>query len=169
MPFSPIRFRGCLCHLVQYDLVQRAATPLELWQILNFHQTFSFVAFVKLYCYDCNPHPELFSVWMSTVWHNQLQIIPRELSHRMMDFIPVENSDYHSINYWNQRFAQEENYEWCGGYINFQMLFNQYVPRTDSILIVGKLIWVACSYSTNTISVCFGCRSSGDTLFERYV
>lgn len=56
-----------------------------------------------------------------------------------MDFIPEENSDYHSINYWNNRFAQEENYEWCGGYSSFQTLFNQYVPKTDSILIVGKL------------------------------
>ncbi|XP_037042449.1 EEF1A lysine methyltransferase 4-like isoform X2 [Bradysia coprophila] len=56
----------------------------------------------------------------------------------MMDYIPVENSDYHSVNYWNQRFAQEENYEWCGGYSTFQTLFNQYVPKTDSILIVGN-------------------------------
>lgn len=56
-----------------------------------------------------------------------------------MDFIPSENSDYHSVNYWNNRFAQEENYEWCGAYDNFKTLINQYVPKTDSILIVGEL------------------------------
>lgn len=72
-----------------------------------------------------------------------------------MDFIPVENSDYHSIDYWNQRFAQEENYEWCGGYSNFQTLFNQYVPRTDSILIVGKSISYMLVIYTGTIDVCF--------------
>ncbi|KAJ6644447.1 EEF1A lysine methyltransferase 4 [Pseudolycoriella hygida] len=55
-----------------------------------------------------------------------------------MAFIPCENSDYHSLNYWNNRFAQEENYEWCGGYSSFQSLFNRYVPKTDSILIVGN-------------------------------
>ncbi|CAG7733068.1 unnamed protein product [Allacma fusca] len=54
------------------------------------------------------------------------------------DFIPEENEDYGNVEYWNSRFAIEENYEWCKGYASFQGLFNQYVPKTDKILIVGN-------------------------------
>ena len=57
-----------------------------------------------------------------------------------MDFIPNENSDYNTVDYWNSRFATEENYEWCQSYSSFQNLFHQYVPKTDNILIVGKTL-----------------------------
>lgn len=55
-----------------------------------------------------------------------------------MSALPETNADYGTHEYWNSRFATEENYEWCKGYEEFRSYFNQYVPKNDRILIVGK-------------------------------
>eukprot|EP00128_Syssomonas_multiformis_P002948 Colp12_sorted_trinity150504_noHs@2968 len=54
-----------------------------------------------------------------------------------MDFAPEHNDEYAKKDYWEERYEQEESYEWFRGYKDFRDLVLKYVKRTDTILMVG--------------------------------
>ena len=50
-----------------------------------------------------------------------------------------DNSDYAKVEYWNERYASEDSYEWCKNYSAFRHLIQQQVRPTDRILMLGNL------------------------------
>lgn len=54
------------------------------------------------------------------------------------DTTAEHNSDYQHVNYWNQRFTNEEQYDWLVTYKDIKLYINQYVPnKLSRILIIG--------------------------------
>jgi 2-polyprenyl-3-methyl-5-hydroxy-6-metoxy-1,4-benzoquinol methylase len=53
-----------------------------------------------------------------------------------MDF-PKKNESYKLKEYWDERFAEEDNFEWCKSYCDFKHLMIQHVRKNDRILMLG--------------------------------
>ena len=47
-------------------------------------------------------------------------------------YIPSDNKDYYEKEYWEQRFAEEESYDWLLTYIDIQEIINELIPRCPS-------------------------------------
>ncbi|CAF0712501.1 unnamed protein product [Brachionus calyciflorus] len=47
------------------------------------------------------------------------------------------NSKYKSLNYWNERYKEENHYEWFGEYEKFKKVIHQQLKQTDRILTLG--------------------------------
>jgi len=47
------------------------------------------------------------------------------------------NEDYLDVDYWNSRYEQEEEFDWCKDYEILKPLLNAKVNRNDSILMLG--------------------------------
>ena len=54
--------------------------------------------------------------------------------------LPKENNVYKNVEYWNERFTKEENYDWCKKYDDFKHLLEGLIHKTDRILILGNTI-----------------------------
>ena len=55
-----------------------------------------------------------------------------------MNGLPENNKDYERLEYWNDRYAQdEESFEWCKSYADFRHLILRHVKRSDRILVLG--------------------------------
>jgi SAM-dependent methyltransferase len=53
-------------------------------------------------------------------------------------FIADDNREYNKKEYWEKRFAEEEEYDWLADYSNVRSLIHRYLPNRDSrILVVG--------------------------------
>ncbi|KAG8368282.1 hypothetical protein BUALT_Bualt15G0029000 [Buddleja alternifolia] len=53
------------------------------------------------------------------------------------DVVPATASAYLDRHYWDQRFAQEEHYEWFKDYSHFRDLILQYIKPSSSVLEIG--------------------------------
>ncbi|KAJ8763350.1 hypothetical protein K2173_002233 [Erythroxylum novogranatense] len=56
---------------------------------------------------------------------------------RQRDFTPSNVLSYLDPQYWDERFSQEEHYEWFKGYSHFRHLIQSYVPTNASVLELG--------------------------------
>ncbi|KAM9323157.1 EEF1A lysine methyltransferase 4 [Pholidichthys leucotaenia] len=54
-----------------------------------------------------------------------------------MDHLPDNNSRYKDIEYWDERYKTEQNYDWLGNFSKFQHILEKHVKKEDSILILG--------------------------------
>lgn len=54
-----------------------------------------------------------------------------------MTHLPVENSRYKDVDYWDERYKTEPCYDWLGGFSKFQHLVKEHMKNEDSILILG--------------------------------
>eukprot|EP01023_Acetabularia_acetabulum_P066065 TRINITY_DN8848_c1_g1_i2.p1 TRINITY_DN8848_c1_g1~~TRINITY_DN8848_c1_g1_i2.p1 ORF type:complete len:222 (-),score=21.31 TRINITY_DN8848_c1_g1_i2:55-720(-) len=54
-----------------------------------------------------------------------------------MTVLPEKTCQYASAEYWDQRFKEEEEREWCQQYEDFKHLLQPLLKPTDLILIVG--------------------------------
>lgn len=54
-----------------------------------------------------------------------------------MSFMPEKNADYSSVTYWNERYKEEESFEWCKSYVAFKDLIHKDVQPSDRILMLG--------------------------------
>lgn len=52
--------------------------------------------------------------------------------------LPDKNENYKDVVYWNQRYSNEEFYEWCKDYAIIKDLIQKHVKKNDLILVVGK-------------------------------
>lgn len=57
---------------------------------------------------------------------------------------PEKNAEYLKPHYWDQRFEQEEQYDWFKGFQDFRSLLLPHLKPTDRILVLG------CGNSTMT-------------------
>lgn len=48
------------------------------------------------------------------------------------------NEDYLDVKYWNSRYEEEAEFDWCKDYDLIKSLINEKVNRNDSILMLGK-------------------------------
>ena len=48
-----------------------------------------------------------------------------------------KNFKYKTIEYWDERYKEEECFEWFGGYDNFKNVIKKYVKESDEILVLG--------------------------------
>ena len=48
-----------------------------------------------------------------------------------------ENEQYASVDYWNNRYTSESEYDWLGDYAVFKDLIHKHVKKSDQILMVG--------------------------------
>ena len=48
-----------------------------------------------------------------------------------------ENEQYASVDYWNERYTNEEEYDWLGDYNVFKELIHRNVSKSERILMVG--------------------------------
>ncbi|KAG8222812.1 hypothetical protein J437_LFUL005018 [Ladona fulva] len=55
----------------------------------------------------------------------------------VMDLIPKSNTSYKDVNYWNERYAIEETYDWFKSYDSFKHLIKENVSLEDNILMLG--------------------------------
>ncbi|XP_048587598.1 EEF1A lysine methyltransferase 4 isoform X2 [Nematostella vectensis] len=51
--------------------------------------------------------------------------------------LPKDNSSYKDKEYWNNRFAKEDTFEWCKSYKEFRHLLRGHVRTCDRVLILG--------------------------------
>ena len=54
-----------------------------------------------------------------------------------MDHVPDDNCRYKDVDYWDERYKTESNYDWLGSFFKFQHLMEEHVKKEDSILILG--------------------------------
>ena len=67
-----------------------------------------------------------------------------------MNTIPDKNENYKEVEYWNDRYATEESYEWCKDYSSVRDIFNSIVDKDMKILVIGKCKGVIiCNYLMN--------------------
>lgn len=48
-----------------------------------------------------------------------------------------ENEQYASVDYWNERYSNEMEYDWLGNFNIFKDLIHKHVEKSDRILMVG--------------------------------
>jgi len=48
-----------------------------------------------------------------------------------------ENEQYASVDYWNERYSNETEYDWLGDYNVFKELIHKHVSKSERILMVG--------------------------------
>ena len=71
-------------------------------------------------------------------------------------YIPTENKDYYEKEYWEQRFAEEETYDWLLTYVDIREIINELIPPCAIISQDGKdqnvqnprILMVGCGNST---------------------
>ena len=51
--------------------------------------------------------------------------------------LPKRNDMYNVKEYWDERFAIEDKFEWCKSYSDFKHLMIQHVKKDDRILVLG--------------------------------
>jgi 2-polyprenyl-3-methyl-5-hydroxy-6-metoxy-1,4-benzoquinol methylase len=51
--------------------------------------------------------------------------------------LPRNNKEYGKKLYWDERFAQEDNFEWLVGYKQVASQLSQFLKSSDKILVVG--------------------------------
>ncbi|XP_067048896.1 EEF1A lysine methyltransferase 4-like [Acropora muricata] len=51
--------------------------------------------------------------------------------------LPDSNSSYKIKEYWDERFSEEDSFEWCKGYSDFKDLLYKHVRKVDRILMLG--------------------------------
>ena len=54
--------------------------------------------------------------------------------------IPQNNEDYRKLEYWDERYKEEESYDWFTGYDSFRHLLVQDVNKSDRILHLGNAV-----------------------------
>jgi len=54
-----------------------------------------------------------------------------------MDLPPL-NESYKDLNYWNERYKNEEDYDWFKTYKDFVHLLEGHVSKSDWILMLGE-------------------------------
>lgn len=47
------------------------------------------------------------------------------------------NIQYKSLDYWNERYKEEDHYEWFGNYSKFKNILHSLVRPSDKILTLG--------------------------------
>lgn len=47
------------------------------------------------------------------------------------------NSKYKSLEYWNERYKDEDYYEWFGEYEKFKKVIHDQIKHSDRILTLG--------------------------------
>lgn len=56
--------------------------------------------------------------------------------------LPDKNENYKDVEYWDQRYANEDSYEWCKDFRFFKPLLHDAAPNKNlKILVIGK-IWI---------------------------
>ena len=53
------------------------------------------------------------------------------------------NLKYKSIEYWNERYKEEDAFEWFGEYARFQDVLKKCLVPTDKILVLGTSLFEA--------------------------
>ena len=51
--------------------------------------------------------------------------------------IKENNEQYASVDYWNERYTNEVEYDWLGDYNIFKELIHRHVSKSEKILMVG--------------------------------
>jgi SAM-dependent methyltransferase len=51
--------------------------------------------------------------------------------------IPKDNSEYKKREYWDERFKEEDSFEWLGKYAEFRDIIRANIPTSARLLIVG--------------------------------
>ena len=49
------------------------------------------------------------------------------------------NLKYKNVDYWNERYKDEDHFEWFGSYDKYKSVIQHKIKRTDKILVLGKL------------------------------
>jgi hypothetical protein len=47
------------------------------------------------------------------------------------------NTKYKSLDYWNERYKDEEHFEWFGSYDKYKSVVEAKLKKTDKILVLG--------------------------------
>lgn len=47
------------------------------------------------------------------------------------------NSKYKCLEYWNDRYKEEDHFEWFGDYEKYKHILDQKLKHTDKILVLG--------------------------------
>lgn len=56
----------------------------------------------------------------------------------IMDVLPEVNSGYHSKDYWDERYAKEDHFDWFKGYDQIAIYLNQFISdKKSTILMLG--------------------------------
>jgi len=50
------------------------------------------------------------------------------------------NKKYKLVDYWNERYKEEESFEWFGEWFKFKSVINKKITYNDQILILGFYI-----------------------------
>lgn len=48
------------------------------------------------------------------------------------------NLKYKNVEYWNERYKDEEQFEWFGAYDKYKSVIKRTIKPTDTILVLGK-------------------------------
>jgi len=51
--------------------------------------------------------------------------------------LPDKNAAYKLQDYWDERYTEEESFEWCKSYDDFKGLMHKHVRNSDRILMLG--------------------------------
>lgn len=49
------------------------------------------------------------------------------------------NLKYKCLDYWNERYKEEETFEWFGEYAMFKSVLKKIITPNDRILVLGNL------------------------------
>jgi len=76
------------------------------------------------------------SGFLTRVCYELVSIPNGRLTNVMMD-LPTSNDQYAMKDYWDERYTEEDNYEWFAKYESFAHLIIRSVNRPDRILQLG--------------------------------
>lgn len=48
------------------------------------------------------------------------------------------NLKYKNVEYWNERYKDEDHFEWFGPYDKYKSVIQDKIKRNDKILVLGK-------------------------------
>ncbi|TNY20214.1 S-adenosyl-L-methionine-dependent methyltransferase [Rhodotorula diobovata] len=60
-----------------------------------------------------------------------------------LDFLPKNNAEYGTQQYWDARYAQEDSFDWCKRYADVRHLIRRFVPNRDA-----HIVMLGCGNST---------------------
>jgi hypothetical protein len=52
------------------------------------------------------------------------------------------NLKYKCLEYWNERYKDEETFEWFGEYAMFKSVLKQIITPMDKILVLGNFMFI---------------------------
>ena len=52
--------------------------------------------------------------------------------------LPINNADYKCVDYWDERYTEEEHFDWFASYDAFRHLVADTVKHSDRILMLGR-------------------------------